>query len=115
MPPHREGGQLQYSAPPHAAQIDGTLAPLLEWATERLGEPLTIESLAAHAGVSGRTLARRVGLSRPTISADVSSTTSAQPRAPTAEPSRPSRDDQGGAGYGGGVGMTSVRCPPAVE
>ncbi|GII61596.1 AraC family transcriptional regulator [Sphaerisporangium krabiense] len=59
MPPHREGGQLQYSAPPHPAQIDGTLAPLLEWATRRLGEPLTIETLAAHAGVSARTLARR--------------------------------------------------------
>ncbi|MFC5823611.1 GlxA family transcriptional regulator [Nonomuraea insulae] len=59
MPPHREGGQLQYSAPPHPAQIDGTLAPLLEWITGRLGEPVGIESMAAHAGVSARTLARR--------------------------------------------------------
>ncbi|MGD3106073.1 GlxA family transcriptional regulator [Streptomyces sp. YGL11-2] len=59
MPPHREGGQLQYSAPPHPAQIDGTLAPLLEWMTGRLDEPLTVEELAAHAGVSARTLARR--------------------------------------------------------
>jgi AraC family transcriptional activator FtrA len=59
MPPHREGGQLQFTAPPHAAQIDGSLAPLLEWVTGRLGEPLSIEDLAAHIGVSGRTLARR--------------------------------------------------------
>lgn len=59
MPPHREGGQLQYSAPPHPAQIDGTLAPLLDWLAERLGEPVTIESMAAHARVSTRTLARR--------------------------------------------------------
>jgi AraC family transcriptional activator FtrA len=59
MAPHREGGQLQYSAPPHPAQIDGTLAPLLEWITGRLSEPMTIESLAARAGVSTRTLARR--------------------------------------------------------
>ncbi|GAA3978647.1 helix-turn-helix domain-containing protein [Actinomadura viridis] len=59
MPPHREGGQLQYSAPPHPAQIDGTLAPLLEWVIGRLGEPVTIESMAAHAGVSARTLNRR--------------------------------------------------------
>jgi AraC family transcriptional activator FtrA len=59
MPPHREGGQLQYSAPPHPEQIDGTLAPLLEWITERLGEPVTIEHMAAHAGMSARTLARR--------------------------------------------------------
>lgn len=58
MPPHREGGQLQYSAPPHPAQIDGSLAPLLEWATERPGEPLAVEDLAAHAGCSARTLAR---------------------------------------------------------
>ncbi|SDM55859.1 GlxA family transcriptional regulator [Allokutzneria albata] len=59
MPPHREGGQLQYSAPPSPAQIDGTLAPLLEWITARLGEPLTLEQIAAHAGVSPRTLTRR--------------------------------------------------------
>ncbi|MEU3371092.1 helix-turn-helix domain-containing protein [Streptomyces sp. NPDC006660] len=59
MPPHREGGQLQYSAPPHPAQIDGSLAPLLEWATGRLDEPLAVEDLAAHAGCSARTLARR--------------------------------------------------------
>ncbi|MEU9831714.1 helix-turn-helix domain-containing protein [Streptosporangium sp. NPDC048047] len=59
MPPHREGGQSQYSAPPHPAQIDGTLAPLLEWATGRLGEPVTVEGMAAHEGISTRTLARR--------------------------------------------------------
>ncbi|MFD0888553.1 GlxA family transcriptional regulator, partial [Streptosporangium algeriense] len=59
MPPHREGGQLQYSAPPHPGQIDGTLAPLLEWVTGRLGEPVTIEDMAAWAGLSARTLARR--------------------------------------------------------
>ncbi|MEW2035351.1 helix-turn-helix domain-containing protein [Streptomyces roseifaciens] len=59
MPPHREGGQLQYAAPPHPLQLEGTLAPLLEWATGRLGEPLALDDLAAHAGVSARTLARR--------------------------------------------------------
>lgn len=59
MPPHREGGQLQYSAPPHPAQFDGTLAPLLEWITERLATPLTLDTIAAHAGVSPRTLTRR--------------------------------------------------------
>jgi AraC family transcriptional activator FtrA len=59
MPPHREGGQLQYSAPPHPGQIDGTLGPLLEWIIGRLGGPVTIEDMAAHAGVSPRTLTRR--------------------------------------------------------
>jgi AraC family transcriptional activator FtrA len=61
MPPHREGGQLQYSAPPSAAQLDGSLAPLLEWATGRLDEPVGVAELAARAGVSPRTLARRFG------------------------------------------------------
>ncbi|MEU8341310.1 helix-turn-helix domain-containing protein [Spirillospora sp. NPDC048832] len=59
MPPHREGGQLQYAAPPHPRQVDGSLGPLLEWATKNLGQPLTVEALAAQAGVSPRTLARR--------------------------------------------------------
>ncbi|SNS82660.1 transcriptional regulator, AraC family with amidase-like domain [Actinomadura meyerae] len=59
MPPHREGGQLQYAAPPHPRQVDGSLGPLLEWATRNLSEPLTVEALAAQAGVSPRTLARR--------------------------------------------------------
>ncbi|MER5354805.1 helix-turn-helix domain-containing protein [Kitasatospora sp. NPDC002551] len=59
MPPHREGGQLQYSAPPRPAQIEGSLAPLLEWAGGRLDEPLAVEDLAARAGCSTRTLARR--------------------------------------------------------
>ncbi|MFI7533204.1 GlxA family transcriptional regulator [Streptosporangium sp. NPDC049376] len=59
MPPHREGGQLQYSAPPHPEQIDGTLAPLLEWAAGRLDEPVTVEDMAGWAGLSARTLARR--------------------------------------------------------
>ncbi|MBH1936965.1 helix-turn-helix domain-containing protein [Streptomyces sp. AV19] len=59
MPPHREGGQAQFAAPPRPAQFDASLAPLLEWASGRLGEPLTVEDLAARAGVSSRTLARR--------------------------------------------------------
>ncbi|PXX63136.1 AraC family transcriptional regulator with amidase-like domain [Nocardia tenerifensis] len=59
MPPHREGGQLQYAAPAHPTQIDGSLAPLLEWATSRLDEPLTVDDLATQAAVSPRTLARR--------------------------------------------------------
>jgi AraC family transcriptional activator FtrA len=59
VPPHREGGQLQYAGPPRAAVVDGSLAPLLDWATQRLAEPLTVQSMAQRAGVSSRTLARR--------------------------------------------------------
>ncbi len=53
MPPHREGGQLQYAAPPHPAQIDGTLAPLLDWVAGRLGEPVTVEGTRGARGRLG--------------------------------------------------------------
>ncbi|WP_306335655.1 helix-turn-helix domain-containing protein [Streptomyces sp. KL118A] len=59
MPPHREGGQLQYAAPAHPAQFDGSLAPLLAWTSEHLDDPVGVDDLAARAGVSARTLARR--------------------------------------------------------
>jgi len=59
MPPHREGGQLQYAAAPLAARPPASLAPVLDWAAERLHEPLTVNSLAAQANTSARTLARR--------------------------------------------------------
>ncbi|WP_336216297.1 helix-turn-helix domain-containing protein [Nonomuraea sp. LPB2021202275-12-8] len=57
MPPHREGGQLQYAVVPGG--VPDSLAPVLDWAAERLHEPLTVDDLAARAGVSPRTLARR--------------------------------------------------------
>ncbi|MEU6378200.1 helix-turn-helix domain-containing protein [Streptomyces sp. NPDC046909] len=60
LPPHREGSQLQYaSRPVPAARADDSLAPLLEWASARLGEDLTVDRLADRAGLSARTLARR--------------------------------------------------------
>ncbi|QFU92031.1 GlxA family transcriptional regulator [Amycolatopsis sp. YIM 10] len=56
VPPHRDGGQVQYAppAPPEDA-LDG----LLDWAGARLGTPLSVAELAAHLNVSPRTLARR--------------------------------------------------------
>ncbi|MEV2273495.1 helix-turn-helix domain-containing protein [Nonomuraea africana] len=59
MPPHREGGQLQYAAPAAEGRRPDSLAPLLDWAAERLHEPLDLDALAVQAGVSARTLARR--------------------------------------------------------
>jgi AraC family transcriptional activator FtrA len=59
MPPHREGGQLQYAATPRPDQPTESLAPVLDWAGERLHEPLGVADLAARANVSPRTLARR--------------------------------------------------------
>ncbi|MEU1047202.1 helix-turn-helix domain-containing protein [Streptomyces sp. NPDC005897] len=60
LPPHREGSQRQYATkPPAPARADESLAPLLDWATSRLHTRLTLTSLAEHAGLSSRTLARR--------------------------------------------------------
>ena len=59
MPPHREGGQLQYAAAPLTARTPMSLGPVLDWATERLQDPLTVNDLATRARTSPRTLARR--------------------------------------------------------
>jgi AraC family transcriptional activator FtrA len=59
MPPHREGGQLQYAAPARADRPPEFLASLLDWAVERLHQPLSVSVLAAQANISPRTLARR--------------------------------------------------------
>jgi transcriptional regulator GlxA family with amidase domain len=58
VPPHREGGQAQFIRQPLPGR-DGSLAATRAWALERLGTPLTVRALAAHACVSERTLARR--------------------------------------------------------
>ncbi|MGW4770560.1 GlxA family transcriptional regulator [Nocardia sp. NPDC004278] len=56
MPLHRDGGQRQYAPP---AAPTNALDGLLDWAETRLGSPLSVRDLAAHANVSPRTLARR--------------------------------------------------------
>ncbi|MFE1954607.1 GlxA family transcriptional regulator [Streptomyces sp. NPDC059524] len=56
---HRDGGQRQFVERPVPQVPDASLAPLLVWAQERLGEPLTVAGLAARAGVSPATLHRR--------------------------------------------------------
>jgi transcriptional regulator GlxA family with amidase domain len=60
MPPHREGGQAQYIDQPVEAPGRGSeLQATLEWALGRLGDPLSVETLARHAAMSPRTFARR--------------------------------------------------------
>ncbi|MEV5316693.1 helix-turn-helix domain-containing protein [Streptomyces sp. NPDC052687] len=69
VPPHREGGQSQYARPsahpplePSALRSrrpDAGLGPVLDWARERLHEPLTVPALARAAHLSERTFARR--------------------------------------------------------
>lgn len=56
--PHREGGQAQFakSAP---ASAGGSLEETRRWAAQRLRDPLDVAAMAAHAGVSPRTFARR--------------------------------------------------------
>ncbi|MEU1569898.1 helix-turn-helix domain-containing protein [Streptomyces collinus] len=56
---HRDGGQRQFVERPVPQVRDESLAPLLDWAQERLGEPLTVAELAARARVSPATLHRR--------------------------------------------------------
>ena len=68
MPPHREGGQTQYRSDGPDLTNRGTegptaggqpLGPALDWAVQRLGEPISVDDLAKRVNVSPRTLARR--------------------------------------------------------
>jgi transcriptional regulator GlxA family with amidase domain len=57
--PHREGGQAQYIERPVPAQAsDDPVSRVAAWALEHLGEPLTVEHLAAMAHMSRRTFIR---------------------------------------------------------
>ncbi|ALG10849.1 GlxA family transcriptional regulator [Kibdelosporangium phytohabitans] len=59
LPPHREGGQTQYAVDLPVAQPDQSLGGLLEWASERLADPIGVEDMADFLKISPRTLARR--------------------------------------------------------
>jgi AraC family transcriptional activator FtrA len=59
MPPRREGDQRQYVVAPAPVPTSGSLAGLLDWAGERLGQDLSLSVLARHAHLSPRTLDRR--------------------------------------------------------
>ncbi|NGO41144.1 helix-turn-helix domain-containing protein [Streptomyces sp. YC419] len=58
--PHREGDQSQY-APARAPRVrtsEQGLAPVLDWALDRLQQPLSVGELASRAGMSTRTFER---------------------------------------------------------
>jgi transcriptional regulator GlxA family with amidase domain len=54
----RAGGQSQFSELIDMGGPSGRFGPLLDWARERLGERLSVEQLAAQAGMSPRNFAR---------------------------------------------------------
>lgn len=57
--PHRSGGQAQFVVQPVGAPRGTALEETRTWITAHLGERLTVRAMAAHAGMSGRTFARR--------------------------------------------------------
>jgi transcriptional regulator GlxA family with amidase domain len=59
VPAHRPGGQAQFVDLTVPASDDRGLAPVLEWARERLDQPLTVADLARRAAMSPRTFYRR--------------------------------------------------------
>ncbi|WP_028477425.1 helix-turn-helix domain-containing protein [Nocardia sp. CNY236] len=59
VPPQRDGGQRQFIERPVVACASDSLLPILEWMTDHLDRPHTIEELAARATMSTRTFARR--------------------------------------------------------
>ncbi|NML19144.1 GlxA family transcriptional regulator [Azohydromonas caseinilytica] len=59
-PPHRQGGQAQFiEQPVPALASENRLPGVLEWARERLAEPLSLDTLAEAAHMSRRTFTRR--------------------------------------------------------
>ena len=57
--PYRSGGQAQYVPRSVPEPLGERFAATREWALHRLGDPLSLESLAEHAAVSQRTFSRR--------------------------------------------------------
>ncbi|MET0698808.1 MAG: helix-turn-helix domain-containing protein [Mycobacterium sp.] len=59
VPPWREGGQAQFIGRQLPTADQSSTADTRAWAAEHLDEPLTVEQLARHAGMSPRTFNRR--------------------------------------------------------
>jgi transcriptional regulator GlxA family with amidase domain len=59
VPPQRDGGQAQFIESVVPDCDAETLGPLLTWITENLHLPLSVDYLARHTSMSGRTFARR--------------------------------------------------------
>jgi AraC family transcriptional activator FtrA len=57
--PYREGGQKQFIPSVVSEKNGGRFEQLMQWARERLGEPLSVRELAARAAMSERNFLRR--------------------------------------------------------
>lgn len=55
---HRSGGQAQFIPAPVARKAAGQVAPVLDWARERLHTPLKVSEMAAKAAMSERSFLR---------------------------------------------------------
>jgi AraC family transcriptional activator FtrA len=56
---HRDGGQRQFIERPVPDTPESSLAPVLQWAQQHVGQPLSVADLAKQASVSQATLHRR--------------------------------------------------------
>lgn len=64
VPPYRDGGQAQYIDTPVPPEHDLDLfAGTIAWAQRRLGDPITVDTLASRSAMSRRTFARRFAAS----------------------------------------------------
>ena len=59
MSPHRDGGQAQYVAAPVSERPGPSISEVMDWARERLAEPVDLAQLAAQGNMSERTFLRR--------------------------------------------------------
>lgn len=59
MPPARDGGQRQFVEPPLPSRpARAGIAATVDWATERLADPIGVADLAGHCGMSDRSFQR---------------------------------------------------------
>ena len=59
MPPHRDGGQAQYVASPVNERPGRAMSEVMDWARQRIAEPIELGDLASRAAMSERTFLRR--------------------------------------------------------
>lgn len=59
VPPFRDGGQAQFVPRPVPEEGPGRLQALMVWLRQHLHEPHSVDSMAAHAAMSARTLQRQ--------------------------------------------------------